>query len=79
MMSTGFGELASDAVDLVPAEHRGEIDALNRRTYETVNNAVYLAPATGVYEHVVRELFAKLDELLATRRCLFGDTSVETD
>lgn len=85
MMSTGFGDLASDDVDLIPAEHLDEIDALNRRTYETVNNAVYRAGFgrdQAVYEEVVREMFATLDELddrLADRRYLFGDEPVETD
>jgi glutathionyl-hydroquinone reductase len=85
MMSTGFGELASDEVDLVPDEHLEEIDALNKRTYETVNNAVYRAGFERDqrrYEAIVEELFASLDELdarLAGRRYLFGDAPVETD
>lgn len=85
MMSTGFGDLASDDVDLIPDAHLEEIDALNRRTYETVNNAVYragFARDQAVYEQVVHEMFATLDELddrLAERRYLFGDEPVETD
>jgi putative glutathione S-transferase len=85
MMSTGFGELATSAVDLVPAEHLDEIDALNRRTYETVNNAVYRAGFSSEqepYEQIVDELFAVLDELderLSDRRYLFGERPVETD
>jgi putative glutathione S-transferase len=85
MMSTGFGDLASDEHDLVPAEHLDEIDALNARIYESVNNAVYRAGITRQqddYEAAVAELFGLLDELeerLATRRFLFGDHPVETD
>jgi putative glutathione S-transferase len=85
MMSTSFGELASSDVELVPDEHRDEIDALNRRTYETVNNAVYragFASEQEPYEQVVRELFTTLDELderLTDRRYLFGEEPVESD
>jgi putative glutathione S-transferase len=85
MFSTGFGNLASDDIDLCPAAHRDEIDALNARIYETVNNAVYVAGFSrdqAVYEETVRDMFATLDELdarLASRRYLFGDAPVETD
>ncbi len=85
MFSTGFGDLASDDVDLYPAPHRAEIDALNARVYETVNNAVYVAGFSrdqDVYEETVGDLFETLDELdarLASRRYLFGDTPAETD
>jgi putative glutathione S-transferase len=85
MMSTAFGELASDTVDLVPEEHVEQINALNKRTYETINNAVYRAGFTSEqepYERVVAEMFATLDELddrLAERRYLFGERPVETD
>jgi putative glutathione S-transferase len=85
MMSTGFGDLASDEVDLYPAEHRDEIDALNKWTYETVNNGVYragFATSQHVYEQVVLDMFGTLDDLdarLADQRFLFGSRPVETD
>jgi glutathionyl-hydroquinone reductase len=85
MFSTGFGDLASDDVDLYPPAHRAEIDALNERIYETVNNAVYVAGFSrdpAVYEETVLGLFDALDDLdarLASRRYLFGDAPVETD
>lgn len=85
MFSTGFGDLASDDVDLYPEPHRAEIDALNRHTYRTLNNAVYQAGFTtdqAAYERVVVRMFETLDELdarLADRRFLFGDAPVETD
>jgi glutathionyl-hydroquinone reductase len=85
MFSTGFGELAGDEHDLYPEPHRREIDALNKRIYERVNDAVYQAGFTrdqGVYESVVYRLFDTLDELdarLATQRFLFGAEPVETD
>jgi glutathionyl-hydroquinone reductase len=85
MFSTGFGDLASGAVDLYPEPQRAGIDTLNHHTYRTLNNAVYQAGFSTdqrFYEKVVRRLFATLDELdarLADRRFLFGDAPVETD
>src|SRR3954452_9849643 len=85
MLSTGFGSLGTDAVDLWPEPHRDEIDALNRRLYEEVNNAVYrpgFTKAQVVYEETVRTMFdtlAEMDARLAGRRFLFGARPVETD
>jgi putative glutathione S-transferase len=85
MMSTGFGGLASDDVDLYPEPLRDEIDVLNEQIYETVNNAVYKAGfsrSQKIYEREVAGLFAMLDTLderLASRRYLFGAEPVETD
>jgi putative glutathione S-transferase len=85
MLTTGFGGLATKHVDLYPKPHRDEIDALNTRLYERVNNAVYAAGFStdqADYEEIVLRLFATLDELdarLADRRFLFGDAPVETD
>jgi putative glutathione S-transferase len=85
MFSTGFGDLASGDVDLYPEPHRAEIDALNRHTYKTLNNAVYVAGFSTdqqVYERVVVRMFETLDELdarLARSRFLFGDAPVESD
>ncbi len=85
MFSTAFADLATDDVDLYPAEHRTQIDALNARIYEAVNNGVYVAGFSRdqeFYEDTVARMFATLDDLderLATRRYLFGDEPVETD
>lgn len=85
MLSTGFGDLASDEVDLYPEALRGEIDGLNELIYENVNNAVYKAGFTTnqeVYEREVRSIFETLDGLetrLAQTRYLLGEQPVETD
>jgi putative glutathione S-transferase len=85
MLSTGFGDLATRDVDLLPGRHRAEIDALNRRLYAEVNNGVYQAGFStdqAVHEDTVRTMFATLDEIdarLADRRFLFGAAPVETD
>ncbi|MBV8998938.1 MAG: glutathione S-transferase C-terminal domain-containing protein [Solirubrobacterales bacterium] len=85
MQSTVFAPLAEHPVDLYPERLHDEIDALNDRIYDNVNNAVYKAGFSrrqDIYEQEVRALFAVLDELddrLAGRRFLFGPEPVETD
>jgi putative glutathione S-transferase len=85
MLETVFAPLASHPVDLHPEALRDEIDALNDRIYDNVNNAVYkagFARRQEVYEREVATLFETLDELdprLAERRFLFGAEPVETD
>jgi glutathionyl-hydroquinone reductase len=85
MLGTVFEPLAAHPVELYPAALRDEIDALNDRIYDNVNNAVYKAGFSrrqDVYEREVAALFALLDELdvrLADRRFLFGPEPVETD
>jgi glutathionyl-hydroquinone reductase len=85
MFEHEFAAFARTDLELYPAQHRAEIDALNEQIYETVNNGVYkagFATQQRAYEHAAREVFATLDELdarLATRRYLFGATPLETD
>ncbi|MGO9902324.1 MAG: glutathione S-transferase family protein [Solirubrobacteraceae bacterium] len=85
MLETVFAPLASHPVDLYPEALRDEIDALNDRFYDNVNNAVYkagFARRQEVYAREVATLFETLDELdarLAERRFLFGAEPVETD
>jgi putative glutathione S-transferase len=85
MFEREFAAFARNDAALYPAQHRAEIDALNERIYERVNNGVYkagFATTQRAYEHAAREVFAMLDELdarLATRRYLFGAAPVETD
>ena len=85
MLGTVFTPLAEHPVELYPEPLRDDIEALNDRIYENVNNAVYKAGFSRrqeVYEREVYALFALLDELderLAQRRFLFGAEPVETD
>ncbi|MFB4312537.1 glutathione S-transferase family protein [Actinomadura sp. 21ATH] len=85
-METAFTALHSPgAPDLYPERLRPEIDALNERIYETVNNGVYkagFATAQDAYDEAVEALFATLDALeerLADRRYLFGADLTEAD
>jgi putative glutathione S-transferase len=63
----------------------GEIDAVNERVYDTVNNGVYQAGfsrSQQSYGAAVAELFASLewmDGLLGTRRYLAGEVITEAD
>jgi putative glutathione S-transferase len=43
MFNTAFDALGATPGDYYPAEHRPEIDAVNARVYDTVNNGVYKA------------------------------------
>ncbi|MDP2315486.1 MAG: glutathione S-transferase family protein [Pseudomonadota bacterium] len=71
--------------DLYPARLRAEIDALNARIYDTVNNGVYragFATTQVAYEEAVVALFDTLDVLearLAAHRWLVGGTFTECD
>jgi putative glutathione S-transferase len=79
MLNEAFDEWGDASVDLYPEELRPEIDELNARVYETVNNGVYragFATSQKAYEDAVRPLFETLDSLderLGTRRYLFGE------
>ncbi len=86
MFETELDALAKHPeLDLYPHALRSQIDALNARVYDALNNGVYkagFASAQEPYEAAARGVFAFLDELdarLATRRYLFGAAPVETD
>jgi putative glutathione S-transferase len=86
MFETRFDAFATNpTLDLYPAQHREEIDALNEIIYQTVNNGVYkagFASTQTVYASEAYAVFQTLDlleERLATRRYLFGAAPVETD
>ncbi|MFC5752045.1 glutathione S-transferase family protein [Actinomadura rugatobispora] len=76
---------AAGAPDLYPERLRPEIDELDERVYQTVNNGVYqagFATAQEPYDQAVEALFATLDALeerLAGNRYLFGDRVTEAD
>jgi putative glutathione S-transferase len=79
MLNDEFDALAArPGLDLHPEALRPEIDALNARIYDTVNNGVYrsgFASSQAAYEEAVVPLFETLDVLearLADRRFLSG-------
>jgi putative glutathione S-transferase len=85
MFDQGFGDLADYTYELCPEPIRDEIDELNARIYDHVNNGVYKAGFTtnqAIYEREVLGIFTlleELDERLSHTRYLFGDEPVETD
>jgi glutathionyl-hydroquinone reductase len=76
---------AGGELELYPQAHRAEIDAINERVYETVNNGVYragFARRQDAYEQAFGELFDSLDwleQLLSERRYLLGMQVTEAD
>jgi putative glutathione S-transferase len=72
-------------LELYPSQLREEIDAINDRVYETVNNGVYragFARRQDAYERAFAELFDSLewlDRLLGERRYLLGEHVTEAD
>ncbi len=85
MFNSAFDGLGATPGDYYPAPLRDEIDALNARIYETVNNGVYRCGFAGTqeaYDEAVAALFATLDDLearLSTRRFLLGEAPTEAD
>ena len=85
MLNSEFADLGAADIDLYPEPLRAEIDALNARIYDNVNNGVYrcgFAKSQEAYEAACRALFAMLDELearLARARYLVGNRLTEAD
>jgi putative glutathione S-transferase len=79
----GLGEAAG--LELHPPALREEIDMLNSRIYDTINNGVYkagFARQQDAYERAFTELFdslAWLEDLLTNRRYLAGEQITEAD
>ncbi len=85
MLNAAFDDLGAAPADFYPEDLRDEIDAVNARVYDTLNNGVYkagFATTQDAYEEAVRPLFETLDwleERLATRRYLLGERFTEAD
>jgi putative glutathione S-transferase len=79
MFNDAFVALAPASPDLYPAELRDEIEAVNARTYEGLNNGVYragFATTQEAYEEAAWQVFETLDwmeERLSRQRYLAGD------
>jgi putative glutathione S-transferase len=87
MFNSAFDGLESVCTDLdfYPGKLQGEIDEVNARVYDTVNNGVYkagFATAQDKYEEAYNALFDSLDwleERLSGQRYLVGDRLTEAD
>ena len=85
ILGSSFDALGARPVDLYPEALRTEIDAVNARVYETLNNGVYragFATTQEAYEAAVLPLFETLDWLearLSRDPYLCGPTVTEAD
>lgn len=85
MFNSAFDGVGAAQGDYCPEPLRAEIDAINARVYETLNNGVYkagFAKNQAAYEAVVTPLFDTLDHLearLGASRFLVGDKPTEAD
>jgi putative glutathione S-transferase len=85
MFNSAFDGLGAAPGDYYPESQRPEIDAINARVYDTINNGVYkagFATSQAAYEMAVYPLFDSLDWLerhLFSRRYLLGDEITEAD
>ncbi len=85
MFNSAFDEIGAAPGDYYPQALREDIDEVNARVYETVNNGVYragFATTQTAYEEAVYPLFETLDWLearLAGQRYLVGNQLTEAD
>jgi putative glutathione S-transferase len=85
MLNTAFDAFTPVKTDYYPPDLRAEIDRINARVYENINNGVYragFATAQEAYEEAFRGVFAVLDEIehrLTRQRYLAGSRLTEAD
>lgn len=85
MLNSAFDAFGDARLDFYPLHLRGEIDRVNERIYDTVNNGVYKCGFAGsqqAYEQAFDALFDSLDWLedrLGTQRYLVGNRFTEAD
>ncbi|WP_417728848.1 glutathione S-transferase family protein [Roseovarius sp.] len=84
MLDTAFEHLVPSDIRLYPKAYAAEIDVLNPRIYDLLNNGVYkagFATSQAAYDEAMNGIFATLDELenRLTGNFLIGDTLTETD
>src|SRR5215212_941599 len=85
MFNSAFDAFTPAKTDYYPEAFRAEIDRINARVYENINNGVYragFATARAAYEEAFRGVFTVLDEIeqrLAGQRYLAGSRLTEAD
>jgi len=85
MFNSAFDGVGAAPGDYYPSAYRGEIDALNARINDTLNNGVYkagFAATQSAYDEAVEPLFGTLEWLedrLTRRRYLVGGRLTEAD
>jgi putative glutathione S-transferase len=85
LFNTAFNELTGNQDDYFPLALREEIETVNSRIYDTINNGVYkagFATSQEAYNDAYSTLFDSLDWLenrLSKQRYLVGDKITEAD
>ena len=85
MFNSAFDGIGAAVGDYCPNSSRGEIDALNTRIHDTINDGVYkagFANTQQAYEAAIAPLFETfdwLDDRLSQARWLCGDHLTEAD
>jgi putative glutathione S-transferase len=85
MFNSAFNDVTGNQDDYYPSELRAEIDEVNERIYQTLNNGVYrcgFARSQEAYDEAVATLFDTLswvNKRLNENRYLAGDTITEAD
>ena len=85
IFNTSFNELTGNHDYYYPTDLQPEIDSINERIYDTINNGVYragFATTQEAYDQAFEELFASLDwleERLSNHRYLLGEQLTEAD
>lgn len=85
MFNSEFNSLTDNNTDYYPTPLRDDIDSINERIYNSVNNGVYragFASTQEAYETALFELFDTLDWLeqhLNQRQWLVGEQATEAD
>ena len=85
MFNSAFDEIGAKSGDYYPEALRSDIDTLNERIYDTVNNGVYkcgFATTQEAYDEAIEPLFETLDwldERLGRQRYLTGNQITEAD
>ena len=85
MFNSAFDTITGNSDDYWPEDLRDQIEHLNDRIYDTVNNGVYkagFATSQEAYDKAVHPLFDSLDwieGILAQHRYLAGDRPTEAD
>ncbi|MEO0999863.1 MAG: glutathione S-transferase C-terminal domain-containing protein, partial [Pseudomonadota bacterium] len=85
MFNAAFDGLTGSTADYWPEDLRAEMEPVNARIYDTLNNGVYksgFATTQAAYDEAVGALFDTMDwleERLTTRRYLMGERVTEAD
>ena len=85
MFNIAFNDVTGNTGDLWPLHMHDDIEVVNARIYDTLNNGVYrcgFATTQAAYDEAIHPLFDTLDwieERLGTKRYLLGDRLTEAD